>query len=148
MPGACPFPTSVDLGTHNIGDTFAGSVSGSNGGFTPGSVASIVLDNQAAGTKVVDARGCIDTTHQILSGPRDNVDDVVAANCGSNQLVATQNGHQGLITFRINCVAAAAAAGRVAFTGANVLRWGLAALALIGVGVLLVLGARRRRTAI
>ena len=52
--------------------------------------------------------------------------------------------------FTINCAAAAApaAAGRVAFTGANVLRWGLAALALIGVGVLLVLGARRRRVTV
>src|SRR5205807_10394731 len=108
-PGACPFPTIVDLGTHNVGDTFAGSVGGTNGGFTPGALASIVLNNLAAGTKVVDARGCINTTHQILSGPRDNVDDVVAANCGSNQLVATQDGHVGRIDFRINCVAAAAA---------------------------------------
>jgi hypothetical protein len=40
---------------------------------------------------------------------------------------------------------AAATQGRVAFTGANVVRWSIAALALMGVGALLVLHSRRRR---
>ena len=37
---------------------------------------------------------------------------------------------------------------RVAFTGANILRWSLAAAALLAIGVLMVWGSRRRRSAL
>src|SRR5206468_3400419 len=37
------------------------------------------------------------------------------------------------------------AQGRVAFTGANVIRWSIAALSLMAVGALLVMHSRRRR---
>jgi len=40
---------------------------------------------------------------------------------------------------------AAATQGRVAFTGANVIRWSIAALTLMAVGALLVMHSRRRR---
>jgi hypothetical protein len=40
---------------------------------------------------------------------------------------------------------APAAAGRVAFTGANVIRWSIAAFSLMAVGALLVMHSRRRR---
>jgi hypothetical protein len=42
-------------------------------------------------------------------------------------------------------VPAAATQGRVAFTGANVIRWSIAALTLMAVGALLVMHSRRRR---
>ena len=57
---------------------------------------------------------------------------------------ATVTGH-----FTVVCPGAAAAApaatGRVAFTGANILRWSMAAAALIAIGILFMLGSRRRR---
>ena len=149
-PTGCPLPANIDLGAHNIGDVFGGVIGGTGGGFSVGQPAVITINGVGAGTKLPDSNGCIAATFHVLSGPRVDVDDVVGANCGRNVMVASQPGHQGSIVFTINCAAAAApaAAGRVAFTGANVLRWGLAALALIGVGVLLVLGARRRRVTV
>jgi hypothetical protein len=147
-PTGCPLPANIDLGAHNIGDVFGGVIGGGNNGFTVSQPAVITINGVGAGTKLPDAQGCIAATFHILSGPRVDVDDVVGANCGRNVMVASQPGHQGSIVFTINCAAAPVAAGRVAFTGANVLRWGLAAMALIGVGVLLVLGARRRRAVV
>ena len=66
-------------------------------------------------------------------------------NFGSFQIGNTVTGHFTVVCPGAAVGPSAAGTGRVAFTGANIMRWGMAAAALIAVGILLVMGSRRRR---
>jgi hypothetical protein len=100
--------------------------------------------------KTADSNGCIHITVQITSQTSGVLGDPVNVSvvCGSNTVTGTGGSVTSTGTFTLTCPVAAPAAAptsRVAFTGANILRWSLAAAALLGIGVLMVWGSRRRR---
>ncbi len=146
-----------DAGTFNVGDTFQVALSPSCV-FTPGSTVAVTVNGTSVGTKTADGSGFIHVTVRVVSATQLEIDDPISvvARCGTNSVVATgpsqaagrtvtQTG-----TFRINCGtaggggAATPVKGSVAFTGANIAKWAAVALALIGVGAVLVVADRRR----
>jgi hypothetical protein len=74
----------------------------------------------------------------------------VTYQCGTNTITASGNGATGSGTLNVSCPAATPVtnppSSTVAFTGANILRWTLAAAVLLGLGALMVWGSRRRRS--
>ncbi len=161
-PPACsPADTVIDAGTHAVGETFTIRLAPLCL-WDPGSAVATTVNGQSVGTKVADAGGGINVAVTVVSATQLSIDDpvVVAGRCGGNNASgvgpsATAGASvRATANFSIRCEGAAAAprparAARsgVAFTGANVLRWGAVALALLGVGAVLVIGARRRRGA-
>ncbi len=156
-PGPCPpANTVVDAGAHAIGSTFSVHLVPPCV-WDPGSAVSITVNNQAAGTKVAEADGGVTINITVVSATQLSINGVlVNGQCGPNQAVATgrssiANGATESVTanFRVICPAAPAAAstvGGVAFTGANILKWGGIAAVLMIAGWLLVGVSRRRRT--
>ena len=140
--GLCPPTDTVfDAGTHNVTGTFTVRLAPVCL-WTPVSEVVTPLNGQPVGPKVADAAGGV----------------LVASRCGENNASgigpsAAAGGAmvRSAASFRVNCDRAAAPrsgrVGIVAFTGADVMRWGGLALGLLAVGSLLVIGTRRRRTA-
>lgn len=133
------------VGQVNVGGSFTREVCG----FAPGTQVTVSLNGGGVLTKTADANGCLQTTVAVLSETQVRVGDTTApARCGTNSLVATGAGAGGAqvtqtVTFTVVCPAAAARGG-VAFTGANVARWAGLGAALVAIGALVVLAARRR----
>ena len=145
--------TVVNLGTINVGQTLVGRLVPVCP-FIPGSTVSMTVNGAGGGTKVAAVDGSVPVNLLALSSTTGQLNDPVTVpiQCGSNSITASGSSASGpteaSAIFAVNCaVAAQAATGRVAFTGANILRWSLGALALIGLGALFVLGSRRRREA-
>jgi len=148
-------------GTHNVGETFQVVVSPSCV-FTPGSTVAVSVNGTSVGTKTANASGFVSVTVRIVSATQLEIDDPISvvARCGANSVVATGSsqaaagrGVTQTATFNINCGtagggggsgAATSVKGSVAFTGANIAKWAAVALALIGVGAVLVVADRRR----
>jgi len=118
----------------------------------------MAVNGGAAGQKAPNSGGGVNVNLLVQSTTAGQLNDPVAVTLqpGTNTITATGTTIQGSTatvtgTFTVSTTATTAAgaasapASRVAFTGANVLRWSLAALALIGIGVLFVMGSRRRR---
>lgn len=161
-PGPCtPLTGAQDAGSHLVGQSFSTTLEPVCV-FTPGSNVNIVVNGQVVGTKVANANGFV--TVNITVGPscgtvRLQVNDPVTVNgtLGANNIVATgpssvarANVTQTAV-FRVLCPSAAGVAkpvrGRVAFTGANILRWSAVAIALVLLGSVLVVANRRRQAA-
>lgn len=161
-PGPCtPLSGAQDAGSHLVGQSFSTTLEPVCG-FTPGASVNITVDGQVVGTKVADANGFV--TVNITVGQSGNqikliVNDSVTVNgsCGGNNIVGTgpssvarANVSQTAV-FRVLCPSGAGVAqpvrGRVAFTGANILRWSAVAIALVLLGSVLVVANRRRQAA-
>jgi len=172
-PGPCTAEnTSQNLGTFQIGNTVTGPLTPSPCAFVPGSAVAMAVNGAGAGTKAANGSGGVFVSLQINSATSGLLNDPVTVplRCGANTITASGQtlggvtGQGGNITggptpngpatvtghFTVVCPGAAAAApsaaGRVAFTGANILRWSMAAAALIAIGILFMLGSRRRRS--
>jgi hypothetical protein len=155
-PATCTVTASAQgAGSHNIGDTFTIKVVAVCS-FDPGSIASISVNGQNIGTKVVEADGSVIVNVVVQSATSLVINDpvTVSGHCGQNAVVVTGPSSAAkatvtqTATFNVLCPPAGAARpvqGSVAFTGANIARWSAVALALAGVGALLVTASRRRR---
>jgi len=154
-PGNCVNnPTAQNLGTIAVGDTL-------NASLTPvcifisGSTVNMTVNGASGGTKTANSAGGVPISLFAASSTSGSLNDPVTVpiQCGQNSITASGNSATGPTSttgvFTLNCAAAAATTSpsKVAFTGANILRWSLGALALIGLGALFVLGSRRRREA-
>ena len=151
-PGGCTTPTgSQDVGGVNVGASFTVRLQ-------PvclwdvGSLVALTVNGQGIGTKEADAGGGVNVAVRVVSQTMVEIDDPiqVAAQCGVNTIVGTGESAGTPVTqtatFTILCPGGAAKAvrGRVAFTGANLLRWGGGAAVLVAFGGLLLVTARRR----
>ena len=160
-PGACTATVgSQDAGAHAIGSSFS-VVLAPTCALSPGALVSIVVNGQAVGTKAAAANGTVTVNVTVASATQLIINDpvTVAGQCGTNTIVATGPSAAAggatvtqTATFTVLCptgvaVATPVSRGRVAFTGANVLRWGAVALVLLAVGALLVVADRRRAKA-
>ena len=154
-PGACTTPTgSQDVGGVNVGSTFTVRVQ-PGCVFDVGGLVSLTVNGQNIGTKAADATGGINVVVRVVSTTQLEIDDPVQvpAQCGVNTIVASgQSGGTPVMqtaSFTVLCPGGPATPvrGRVAFTGANVLRWGGGAAALVALGGVLLVVARRRSRA-
>ena len=157
-PPLCSPTTGTQYaGAHAIGTTFT-AVLTPVCVFTPGASVAVTVNGQAVTPppKTADASGSVSVTVFVESATSLLIDDPVrvASRCGSNTIVATgpsevaQANVTQSATFDVLCPGAVprAVQGRVAFTGANVALLAAVALALVGVGALLVVANRRRRS--
>ncbi|GEM_PF-6631426 len=157
QPGGCG--TTTNLGSTAPGGTVSGTM-GSGCQFT-GAV-TMSVNGANGGTKTPNAGGGVNVNIQIVSTTQGLLNDPVAVpvQVGSNTVTATGPTARGTatvtgtftVTAQTTTTAAAGGGGTtnppsstVAFTGANILRWSLAAVALLGLGALMVWGSRRRR---
>jgi len=156
-PGRCnPADTLIDVGTHKIGETFTAHLVPVCL-WDPGSTIAVTVNGQSVGTKVADAGGGVDVKITVVSATELSVNDPtrVTGQCGENNTsglgpsAAAPTNVRATAIFRVVCPAALTSATRsgVAFTGANIAKWGALALGLLAIGSLLVIGARRRRGA-
>jgi len=144
--GGSGTPAVTNCGSGAVGQTVGCNI----GGFTPGSTVTVTVNGTGGLIKTADANGNIHITIQITSQTTAVLGDPVniTIQCGTNTIVSTGGGITQTGTFTESCPAAAPSAApssTVAFTGANILRWTLAATALLGLGALMVWGSRRRR---
>jgi len=157
-PGPCTAgDTFIDAGTHAVGETFTIRLA-TICLWQPGAGIATTVNGQFVGTKTADASSAVFVNVTVLSPTQLSIDDpvLVSAQCGQNTAVGvgpTAEGQTETATavFNINCGAGTAARagsvpGGVAFTGANILKWGGIALVLLVGGWFLVGIARRRRT--
>ncbi len=156
--GRCvPANVVQDYGTRAIGETFNIRMV-TQCLWDPGSAVNLTVNGQPAGTKIAAGDSSITVNVTVLSATQLSVNDpIVKGGCGENRAVGSSpssaaGGAMETYTalFRVNCGAAPAKAstvsGGVAFTGANILKWGGIALVLTAGGWLLVGLSRRRRT--
>jgi hypothetical protein len=149
-------PTGQNLGTINVGQTLSTTMTPVCI-FIAGSTVNMTVNGASGGTKTANAQGGVPVNLTAVSQTSGSLNDPVTVpiQCGANSITASGNSATGPTsttgTFTLNCAAAAGTSttpsSGVAFTGANILRWSLGALALIGIGALFVLGSRRRREA-
>ena len=157
-PGVCtPVTSAQDAGAHNIGDVFTVRMVPVCL-FDAGAIVGISVNGQGIGTKAADAGGGVSLQVRVVSATQLEIDDpvTVAGQCGANNIVATgpSSAARAQVThtanFTVLCPGAqpaSAVRGRVAFTGANLLRWGAIALVLIAAGAFFVYADRRRARA-
>jgi len=158
-PGPCtPGNVVVDYGTRVIGETFNIRMV-TKCLWNPGDTINLTVNGQPAGAKVVDGGSGITVNVTVSSATELSINDpvVVRGGCGENSAVGVSpSAAAGGVTesytarFRVNCAAAPTKAssvpGGIAFTGANILKWGGIALVLMVAGWFLVGVTRRRRT--
>src|SRR2546421_7468521 len=107
-PGLAVPIAFADLGSHAIGDSFGARLCGP---WTPGSIVTFTYNGRPAGSKPVQADGCVNATVVIASNNAVNVDDVLPGVCGRHNLVvtgmpdprATNAISQATLTFIIDC---------------------------------------------
>jgi len=146
-----------DAGTHQIGETFRVTLAPPCV-FSPGATVNVSVNGQGVIAKVADSNGFVGVTIRVVSATELEIDDPVSvrAQCGPNSLVGTGRSAAAggatvsqTVTFNVACAGpgggvARPVSGRVAFTGANIAKWAAVALALIGIGAVLVVANRRR----
>ncbi len=161
-PPTCnPVDGVQDAGSHQIGETFKANLLPVCL-FNPGSNVNVTVNGQAVGAKVAAADGSITVTVRVVSATELAIEDPVSVSgqCGPNTIVGngpsatagrnvTQTANFTVICPGVNGPGGNGGAvtpvkGSVAFTGANIAKWALVALVLIGVGGLLVALNRRR----
>ncbi len=156
-PGPCtPANTVFDAGSHAIGSTFTISLV-THCLWDPGNTVTLTVNGQAAGTKIVDGASGVTVNITVVSATQLAINDpiLVSGGCGENKVVGVSSSsaasganETSTAVFRVSCPGAArtgSVSGGIAFTGANILRWGGIALAMVAGGWLLVVFARRRR---
>src|SRR4051812_23582230 len=144
QPGGCG--TSTNLGSTAPGGTVSGTI-GPSCHFAPGSTLNITVNGASGGTKSPNASGGVNVSLQVVSTTQGLLNDPVAVpvQVGTNTIVVTGPAAAGGTatvtgTFTVTAQTTTTAAGggttgtttpssTVAFTGANILRWSLAAAA-------------------
>jgi hypothetical protein len=106
VPTATCAVSTTNLGTHNVGDTFAG---GGCGPFAPGTLVTFTLNGVAAGSKTAGSDGSVPLVITILSVNQISVDDIVPGVCGTNTVTLNGTAPGGgalsrAVTFFLNCV--------------------------------------------
>lgn len=162
-PGLCTATTGTqNVGTVEIGQRFVVQLAPTCL-FTPGAAVTVTVNGVDIPGKTAEASGVVLVDVTVVSATQLSIDDPVLtpAFCGANTITARgpSTTAQGGIstqtaTFTINCPAAGVPSagvatpvgGRLSLTGANSLRVGVAALALVAAGAMLVVVTRRRRT--
>ncbi len=142
-------PGNVTKGNVAVGQTFTFTLCGN---FAPGASVSITVNGAAVLTKTPTG-GAVVVVITVVSQTVVQVGDPVnaAAVCGINTVKATGPSAGGgsaspTGTFNLVCTSSSTTnGGGIAFTGANIAKAVLVALALIGAGALLVIFQRRRR---
>lgn len=161
-PGVCSALTGTrDVGTVAIGQRFILQLAPVCI-FTPGAALTVTVNGVNIPGKVATAGGFVNVDVTVLSATQLSIEDPVLtpAVCGSNRATAagpsTVAGGAAVTetaTFTVNCPAVATTGtagpatpitGRLSLTGVNSLRWAATALALMVVGSLFVVAARRR----
>lgn len=157
--GACrPLSGTQDAGTVQVGQRF-NLTAAPQCAFTPGANVRGTVNGVFVGNKRADASGRVVFDITALSTSTLRVDDPVdvPARCGSDRNTAVATGPSSVagadvtqtILFTLDCTTGttvAAARGRVALTGANVLRFGAVAVALLLVGGVFVASSRLRHS--
>jgi len=138
--------STQDLGTLAVGQSADRELCG----FAPGSTVRINVNGSFVTNKTADGNGCVRVRFRVASETVVEVDDPIAApaHCGPNDLVAAGSQSDGTpvrqtVQFEIVCGSLPRAS--TATTGANIARGTLVGAALVGCGVLLALGSRRRK---
>lgn len=147
-PTTAPASGNQSGGTHVKGETFTNNLCG----YQPGATVSLNVDGQAGPSATADGNGCVAVQVTVLDNSHVRVNGVTFnASCGSNSVVTTGPGSNGASlsetdSFTINCAAtpSTTSSGGLAFTGANIMKLGGAALLLIAFGAGLVAVERRR----
>jgi hypothetical protein len=147
-PGVCIANATQDAGSHAVGSSFVIRLAPPCA-FSPGGVVSVSVNDRPVGTKTADAGGGVAVSIVVQSSTQLLINDPVSvpARCGQNTVVGT--GFSSLAgtnvthtaVFAVTCPAVAVP-GRLAFTGANFLRWTAIAFLLVVVGGTLLV--RRR----
>jgi hypothetical protein len=161
---AGPTSQTQQLGDHQQGDTFIIESCGFSQGVT------LQLNGNGAGDDTLNSAGCAQETvtivedgvglgaarfaaaglHVAAPTPQVRIDGrLYTAKAGSNDLTVFGIGTNGAnrTVHNLFNIAGRTGGGALPRTGAMILRWSLAALALMAVGTLLVLADRRRKAA-
>jgi hypothetical protein len=140
--------STYDLGTPAMGETITRELCG----FTPNSTVPITVNGSFVTNKTASASGCVLIELKVVSGSTIEVGDqiTVSVECGSNELTAAGSQADGnavnqTLRFDVAC-GTRAQTNSTASTGANIARGSIAGAAVVGTGVLLLLGSRRRKT--
>lgn len=159
--GTCTAVTGTqNVGNVNIGQRFLLQVAPTCV-FTPGATVTVTI-NGVVLTKVANASGFVVVDVTVLSATQLSIDDPVLtpAVCGTNTVTASGPSTVALggvstqtALFTVVCPTTPVVVtpvtptqGRLSLTGANSLRFGAIALALMAVGSIAVVGTRRRRS--
>jgi hypothetical protein len=152
-PGqACNRNSTSDLGTMAVGQVRTFTLT-PNCVFTNGTPVTKSVNGTNVGTQNASAAGSVTVEVNAVSQTQLSIDDpvIVPAVCGTNRIVATGASaaaggatvtHTG--TFTLTCAATGTPPGGLSRTGQNLVRWSIAAAALIAVGAFLVIADRRR----
>ena len=155
-PPCRPLDGTQYAGAFQIGETFTEALTPVCL-FTPGADITVTVNGQSVTPppKAAEANGSVNVTVFVESATSLLIDDPVrvSSRCGGNVIVATGPSQVAranvtqTATFDVLCPGAVprAVQGRVAFTGANVTIMAAVALALVGIGALLVVANRRRK---
>lgn len=143
-------PGNDNVGTVQVGQTVTFVLCG---GFTAGATVTITVNNITTTVTKTPVNGAVTVVITVASTTTLSVDDPVnvPAICGTNTVVASGPGNPGTSTgtFNLNCgTTTTTSGGALALTGADVVGIIVVALALIGLGTLLVAMQRRRRHAV
>ena len=135
-----------DLGTMAVGESADRELCG----FAPGSTVRLSVNSAFVLNKTADGNGCVRVRFKVASETVIEVDDPIpaAAHCGPNDLVAAgaqTDGAPVTQTLLVEIVCGALPRASTATTGAAIARGALVGTALVGTGVLLALGSRRRK---
>ena len=135
-----------DLGTLAVGESGTRELCG----FAPGSTVRITVNGSFVTNKTADANGCVRVQYRVASQTVIEIDDPIPApaHCGSNDIVAAgaqSDGAPVSQTLQVEIVCGPLPRASTATTGAGIARGALVGVALIGSGVLLALGSRRRK---
>lgn len=155
-PGACTANSASFAGEFAVGSTITLTLA-ADCVWDPGTGVDVTVNGTSVGTKTADSGGAVSVAITIVSETELSVDDPIqtSARCGANTVrgVGTSRAAGGsashTTTFDIACPGAAArpSKGKVALTGANVVRWSSIALGLVVVGGLFLAIDRRRARA-
>jgi len=164
-PPCRPLDGTQYAGAFQIGETFTEALTPVCL-FTPGADITVTVNGQSVTPppKAAEANGSVNVTVFVESATSLLIDDPVrvSSRCGGNVIVATGPSQVAranvtqTATFDVVCPGAPGATppgatppravrGRVAFTGANVALLAGVALALVGIGAVLVVANRRRK---
>ena len=138
--------STFDLGTLAVGQTASRELCG----FGSGGTVRITANGSFVMNKTADGNGCVRVQFKVASETVIEVDDPIAApaRCGPNDLLAAGSETDGTPvnqTLQFEIVCGALPRASTATTGANIARGALVGVGLLGSGMLLALGSRRRK---
>ena len=138
--------STQDLGTVAVGQSTSRELCG----FAPGATVRVTANGTFVLNTTADGNGCVQIEVTIISATSMEVNGTgTAAVCGPNDVVAAgaaTNASPVSQTLQFEIVCGPLARASTATTGAGIARAALVGAALVGSGVLVALGSRRRKT--